>query len=212
MNEGVHIFDRGIIDSLPELLMGTAQSLIEVDTAVTSWMDEVRQKLEQQCRVLREKEKEAQERVYAAQANLQSCEDSQEYDEEKDEYRPSCNLQRSALRRAQDIHFEIEQKCKQAESILSDCDAEISDWNKSGGAGYGGHGIAQYLQNEMAPAISKKAEEINTKIDAISNVNMGFETRDEAPCGLKPGNSRKNSDTGRCPRCGKPKGICTCDY
>jgi hypothetical protein len=91
----------------------------------------------------------AEEELSRAESDLSDCEASQEWDEDAHCYRPTCNWERSAVRRSQSRYDSACKRFEDAERIFKEVDYEVWQYLKPfcviqiGGA-------ADYLRREMS--------------------------------------------------------------
>lgn len=162
-------------------------------------MDGVREVLAKQVEYLSNELEEAERALSMAEDNLRSCEASQEWDEEENEYRPSCSNESRAVVRARKVCDECRHKYDEGCRIKDECDKEIELYQEPFGilTPPGGEKTLEYLAIEHTENATKKMQEILDVIDeyistpisignAVDNLNMPAALDDERPVEDRP--------------------------
>lgn len=131
--QGAHILDHQTLYELKSRLDYSGDTMLKVLEGVDNYLEGVKEVLKGQVDILREQWEDAQRELSEAEDALSACEASQTWDEEDQEYHPSCNWERSAVERARDYEYKCREKYERGERILSEVEYEITKYKEPGG-------------------------------------------------------------------------------
>lgn len=124
----VKIKDYHSIESLADALSSTGSAMSQVVEEFTNYLQQC---LEEVAGIKAEVES-AKDSLYQqmiqAQEDLESCESSQWWDEERGRYVPSCNAEKSQYRRARDAYDRMCQAYEYVSSNLKECEWQMQVW------------------------------------------------------------------------------------
>lgn len=168
--QGAHISDVDLLVKLDQRIGASGQAMANIDQSVVSHLNNVRDTLERQLDVIREKLQEAEQRSNEAESACQACHASQ-FCDEFGMVVPSCASEESAVEVAQ---MEVEKwrsKYEQGQQILGECQREMSDYNA------GGHALIENMCDQQAKAQKILHIHINNLQDilgtAVGSMNIG---------------------------------------
>lgn len=236
---GAHIRNVHSLEELNNMIEYTGEAMSNIDENVRNYIDGVKDVLDKQLDYIKEKLEEAEANLSEAEDALSSCEASQEYDEESGEYRPSCSCEENAVEIARKEVEEWQEKKQKGESILNECETEISDYNSPGSILYppGGHYLILNMRENQTPSASQQLRncidalyeilscDVGGDPDAATNWQPNEENRPLSEQereevfkkniqGIKDEQAKldlKDANRAmRCPDCGRPSQLCIC--
>lgn len=128
-----YIRDHQSLIELNNTLEYSADSMLKILEQVDQYLTGVMACLNDQLQALEEQLRIAEEKLAEAEDRLRVCEASQEWDEEKNEYRPSCKWETSNVNLARKIRDDYQQRVNQAKEIIHKCQHEVDEYKKPGG-------------------------------------------------------------------------------
>lgn len=163
----IYIRDHRSLVELNNTLGYSADSILKLLDSVKNYLEGVCKALAQQVEYLASELEEAEQALSEAEDDLRSCEALQEWDEDENEYRPSCNVESRAVTRAREVRDECQRKYDEGCRIKGECDAEIELYQEPGGliTPPGGEKTLEYLAIEHTESATKKMQEILDVID-----------------------------------------------
>ena len=165
--QGAHISDVDLLVKLDQRIGASGQAMANIDQSVVSHLNNVRDTLERQLDVIREKLQEAEQRLSEAESACQACHASQ-FCDEFGMVVPSCASEESAVEVAQ---MEVEKwrsKYEQGQQILGECQREIGEYNGSGG----GHSLVLMMSEQQTLKASQLLHGCIDKLQDILNSDM----------------------------------------
>lgn len=171
-----HIRDHQSLIELNNTLEYSADSILKILEQVDGYLKGVIDALKNQTKVLEEELRAAEEKLSEAEQALSACEASQEWDEEEEEYRPSCNYEAGRVRLAREIRDKCQERVNQAHKILQDCEYEIEQYKYPGGIFYipppGGEKTMEDLAKEHTDKATSKMRDILAVVEKYLRYNM----------------------------------------
>lgn len=143
--QGAHISDVDLLVKLDQRIGASGQAMANIDQSVISHLNNVRDTLERQLDVIREKLQDAEQRLSEAESACQACHASQ-FCDEFGMVVPSCASEENAVEVAR---MEVEKwrsKYEQGQQILGECQREVSDYNA------GGHALVENMCEQQTKA------------------------------------------------------------
>lgn len=209
---GAKILDIHSLENLNKRIISSRESMSDIDGGVVSYLNEVRNTLNDQLEMLKDNLNAAEQRLSASENSLSLCKASQTIDPTTGMIMPDCTSEEMAV---ENDRMEVEKwraKCEQGERILAECTREIEDYNSSAG----GKAIIQNIC-ELQPKASQFLCDCFEKLQAILKINLVVNDDlvvNEGPKGptrpQSPTDEGKVSHVTRCPNCGRPIPLCIC--
>lgn len=170
MESGEYIKDFHSLEELNNVLVHTGESMANIEENVSGYINGVKDILDRQLNAIREQLETAQQVLCEAEAELQSCEASQEWDEEDECYHPSCSCEMSAVSSARREVEDWQRKYDRGKEIVEECQREIDDYNSPGGllSPPGGHCLIENMCDSQTP---KAVEELRIILEKLRNIN-----------------------------------------
>lgn len=177
LEQGVYIRDVSSLEELNNVFEYTGESMATIEENVSGYINGVKDVLEHQLDAIREQLERAQQELNEAEADLSACESSQEWDEEDECYRPSCNCEMSAVNAARREVEEWQQKYDKGKDIVDQCQREIDDYNAPGGLLFppGGHCLIENMCDQQTPNITEQLREHIEGVVDILQSEVGVE-------------------------------------
>lgn len=163
---GAYILDHQTLYELKSRLDYSGDTMLKVLEGVDNYLEGVKEVLKKQVDILREQWEEAQRELSEAEDALSACEASQTWDEEDQEYHPSCNWERSAVERARDYEYKCREKYERGERILSEVEYEITKYKEPGGV-IAPPGAEKYLENLAKDHTHKAIQKLDDIIEIV---------------------------------------------
>lgn len=169
-----HIRDHQSLIELNNTLEYSADSILKILEQVDGYLKGVIEALKNQIKVLEDELRAAEEKMSEAEQDLSDCEASQEWDEENEEYRPSCSCEAGRVRLAREIRDKCQERVNQAQSILRDCEYEIEEYKKTPGivTPPGGEKLLEGLAKDHTDKATSKMREILAVVERYLRYNM----------------------------------------
>lgn len=175
VGKGIHIRDIQALEEFNNAVEYAGEAMATIESNVSSYINGVKDVLEEQLEILRERLEEAKEALETAESELSDCEASQNYDEETREYHPSCSCEERAVERARRTVDECQRKYDAGKRIVDECSAELSDYyaNATILRPPGGHYMVEYMANTATPKASELIRQVIDKSKEINEADMG---------------------------------------
>lgn len=223
------MLDVGAFQQFQKDLNTTGESTQKVLEGVDHYVQGVLEELKRHIDIIKEKVEDAREDLRDAEAALSACRESQEYDEESGEYKPSCNCEERDVERSEAILNEWENRFKQAEGVYSEVERETNDYYAMPDFLYQGGG--DYVLTDLAGRHTTEAISAMDSIIDVSSEYLGTDVR-EIESELDDDSFQESISNNRqamveelakfnppvsdavviCDVCGRPKYICTCQH
>jgi len=173
-----HIRDHQSLIELNNTLEYSADSILKILEQVDRYLAGVIEALKKQMDVLEEELRVAEEELSESEQALSDCEASQEWDEEEEEYRPSCSCEAGRVSSAREIRDKCQERVNQAQSIIGDCEYEIEEYKKSGGfiTPPGGEKLLEGLAHDHTDRATSKMREILDIVEKYLRYNMSVKS------------------------------------
>lgn len=179
-----YIRDHQSLIDLNNTLEYTADSVLKILEQVDSYLRGVKSTLESQMKVLEDELRTAEEELSEAERALSDCEASQKWDEEEEEYRPSCNWQAGRVRVARENRDKCQERVNEAQAVVRDCEYEIEQYKYPGGIFHmpppGGEKTLEELAKDHTDRATAKMREILEVVEEYLRFNMSL--RPDSPC------------------------------
>ena len=171
-----HIRDHQSLIELNNTLEYSADSILKILEQVDGYLKGVIEVLKNQTKELEEELRAAEEKLSEAEQALSDCEASQEWDDEEEEYRPSCNYEAGRVRLTREIRDKCQERVNQAQKIQKDCEYEIEQYKYTGGVmgvpPPGGEKTMEDLAKEHTDKATSKMRDILAVVEKYLRYNM----------------------------------------
>lgn len=230
---GTYISDVNLLAQLDDVVRSSATELSNIDHMVSDYLNDVRDNLERQLDIINQNLQAAEMRLENARVALEACHAVQVFVPELGLV-PDCLCEETELNNAQQEADKWRYRYGRGQQILSQSLQEINDY------ACGGHRLVSDVVHNHQPAISHFLSENQAKIWEMLNANLevttistqasstllGTDSSSESlsapvrhtfqPAALPNLQSPHSRSTqtpasSRCPRCGRPYLLCTCN-
>lgn len=160
--------DPNSLAELQESLHFASDSIIKILAHFSDYCDSMIETMKEQKKMLEEQVEEAKERLSQAEEDYSSCLSSQTYDEEERSYRPSCDSESDDVDRCREQFDDLQDRNKQADSVLGECERELSKYRETGGplTPPGGETLMRYVAKGHTDKANEKMDRIR---ECVSN-------------------------------------------
>lgn len=199
--QGAYIADHRSLVELGNAIEYTGDSVRKLREAVDDFFTGVERSMDDIIDAFEKQAEEARKLLDAADSALSACLNSQRYDEEKREYRPSCRCEERDVACAQKKVDEIECKIKRLRAIKDEVEYELDKYREPYGfAPGGGDGLLRRLDKQVTRYAGEKMQRILEVVKQYLCVNVcdissphivSDEPEDAAMAELSPSEQRK---------------------
>lgn len=167
---------------LVSTLESSKGKLKEVISAVDEYLKLIEEVFKAQLEACRKRVEYQQERVRIAEERLESCLNKRHWDEEKQEYVPSCHYEETAVKSMQDELRVYEKKYNDVQSLVDDCRRCILQYKEHGWAFSisGAEGILDNVVNDIIPKAIDKLKNIISIVEQYQSFK--FSLRNDGVC------------------------------
>lgn len=172
------IRDHQSLIELNNTLEYSADSMLKLLESVNDYIHGVLDALKKQKEVLDEQLKIAEEELSNAERELSACESSQTWDEEYEEYTPSCDLEQNRVQSARYERDKCQEQVNRANEIIRDCECEIEKYKKTPGFVTlpGAEKVLEYLAKSHTDGATSKLRKILEVVDKYLQFNVSINT------------------------------------
>ncbi len=171
--QGAYIADHRSLVELGNAIEYTGDSVRRLREAVDDFFTGVERSMDDIIDAFEKKAEEARKQLDAADSALSACHNSQRYDEEKREYRPSCRCEERDVARAQKKVDEIERKIERLRAIKDEVEYELGIYREPFGfTPGGGDGLLRRLDEQVTRYAGEKMQRILEVVEQYLRVNV----------------------------------------
>ena len=182
---GANILNHRTLYDLKDRLDHSGDTMLRVLEGVNNYFEGVLNVLQQQVEILRAKWEEAQEQLSEAEDALSSCEASQTWDEEDEEYHPSCNSEKRDVERARQYEAECRETYEQGQRIQAEVQSQIEKYRAPAGL-TAPPGAEKYLEYLAEDHTNKAIEKLDKIIEIVEQYLRFGVTMDRPGAGQVP--------------------------
>lgn len=123
--------DKEAVEQLRATFSRNSTLINNAQGSIDNYLREVQDSMNRDLQVISKRLEEAEKKLIAAEAALRCCESKQKWDDEKNEYRPSCSFEASRVRDARCEYQKYKQIYDNAKKIIDECNSRISGYNQN---------------------------------------------------------------------------------
>lgn len=171
--QGAYIADHRSLVELGNAIEYTGDSVRKLREAVDDFFTGVERSMDDIIDAFEKQAEEARKQLDAADSALSACLNSQRYDEEKREYRPSCRCEERDVACAQKKVDEIECKIERLRAIKDEVEYELDKYREPYGfTPGGGDGLLRRLDEQVTRYAGEKMQRILEVVKQYLCVNV----------------------------------------